>query len=465
MTPVAYQLDSNRQRDFALDIVRKLRKAGFVAYWAGGCVRDLLLGRQPKDYDVATSATPEQIRDLFGHRRTLAVGAAFGVIVVVGPKRAGTVEVTTFRSEAPYSDGRHPDAVSFTTAEADAQRRDFTINGLFYDPLAERPEARVIDYVDGVEDLRRGVVRAIGEPRERFSEDKLRLLRAVRFAATFDFELDPATRQAVCELAPTITVVSVERISQEMRLMLVHTNRSKALRLLDETNLLDVLLPELVPLNRLPDEGPNGSLWAHTLAVVEQLREPSFPLALAALLHEAGRAVAAADASETAMIDRASGVGEESAQGKAALGARVAEEICLRWRLSNKETERVCWLVAHQADLVQAPRMPWSQLQPILTCEGIEELLALHEAESLARGADTAAVEYCRQLLRRPQAELNPPPLVTGDDLIQHGVPPGKIYKLLLDKVRSAQLDGAISTRSEALKLVDQLLAQVRQWP
>src|SRR3954462_9234325 len=190
----------SRQRDFALEIAQKLRDAGFEALWAGGCVRDELLGLTPKDYDVATSATPEQIRDLFGLRRTLPIGAAFGVITVLGPRPTGQIEVATFRTDAAYSDGRHPDSVSFTTAEHDAQRRDFTINGLFYDPIAEK----VVDYVKGQEDLKRRTIRAIGDPHLRLSEDKLRMLRAIRFAAAFSFNIDPDTLQAIQEMAPQI---------------------------------------------------------------------------------------------------------------------------------------------------------------------------------------------------------------------------------------------------------------------
>ena len=221
------------QRRFAADVVRRLRAAGFEAYWAGGCVRDQLLGRTPKDYDVATSATPEQIRTLFGRRRTLAIGAAFGVISVIGPKPAGMVEVTTFRRDAAYSDGRHPDSVTFSSAEEDASRRDFTINGLFYDPV----EQRVIDFVGGQKDLAERHVRAIGCARDRFAEDKLRMLRAVRFAAAFDFTLDDEARAAIAEMAAEIHVVSPERIAMEMRRLLADSSRAAGVRLLLETGL------------------------------------------------------------------------------------------------------------------------------------------------------------------------------------------------------------------------------------
>jgi poly(A) polymerase len=234
-------IDPRLQREFAVDVVAKLRAAGFEAYWAGGCVRDQLLGREPKDFDVATDARPDEIRGIFGFRRTVAVGEAFGVIKVVGRKPEGEVEVATFRQDASYSDGRHPDSVRFSTPEADAQRRDFTINGLFYDPLDDR----VIDFVGGQEDLARRMVRAIGDARARFAEDKLRLLRGVRIAATFDFTLEPATRDAIKAMADQITVVSAERIAAEMRLMLVHPRRARALELLRELGLLKIILPEV----------------------------------------------------------------------------------------------------------------------------------------------------------------------------------------------------------------------------
>ena len=233
-------VDSKAARRFAKNVVEKLRAAGYEALWAGGCVRDQLLEREPKDYDVATSATPEQVRDVFGRRRTLAIGAAFGVITVPGKGNEGQVEVATFRQDATYSDGRHPDSVKFSSAKEDAQRRDFTINGLFFDPL----EDRVIDYVGGQDDLSKKVVRAIGDPDQRIGEDKLRMLRAVRFAATYDFELDAGTASAIRQRASEMTVVSAERIAEELRRMLSHPDRARAVSLLEAVDLLGVILPE-----------------------------------------------------------------------------------------------------------------------------------------------------------------------------------------------------------------------------
>ncbi len=421
-----------KQREFAVDVVRKLRTAGFVAYWAGGCVRDQLLGRVPKDYDVATDATPPQIRNLFGHRRTLAVGAAFGVITVLGPPAAGQIEVATFRRDAPYSDGRHPDSVSFSTAREDALRRDFTVNGLFYDPIDEE----VIDFVGGQEDLARRMIRAIGAPRQRFGEDKLRMLRAVRFSAAFGFTLEADTLGAIREMAAGITVVSPERIAMEMRQVLVDRSRVAAVRLLLETGLAAVLLPEIVPADEPGQRRLDATLNVlerldvlEQLDVLERLGPPGFPLALAALLYQ--------------HVD-----------------PPRAAQVCKRWRLSNHERDRVCWLLEHHASLKRAPWAPWSTVQRILIADGAEDLLKLNEAAALAGCGQmtTAEIAWCLGKLAQPREVLDPPPLVTGDDLIRHGVPTGPSYRVLLERVRDAQLDDQIHTKTEALALVDRLL-------
>lgn len=428
-------LDPEKQREFALDVVRTLRSHGFESYWAGGCVRDRLLGHPPKDYDVATTALPEQIREVFTRRRTVPIGAQFGVITVVGPKPAGQVEVATFRQDATYSDGRHPDAVEFSTPEADAHRRDFTINGLFYDPL----EDRVIDFVGGVADLGRGVVRAIGEPRARFQEDKLRLLRAVRFTATFDFALDPATRDSVEAMAGEIGVVSVERIAEEMRRMLTHRSRASAVDLLRSVGLLDQILPELSTANdatAMTSIGrPGPAAWQAALAALHLLTEPSFSLPLAALIHP--------------FVDGAG-----------------AWTLARRWKLSNDDSKRVRWLIENQTALVGARQMAWSRLQPLLTTSGIEDLIELHVALAGVTGSESTAtasaadLAHCREKLDLPPDVLDPSPLLTGDDLVAHGVPRGKSYQRLLQAVRDAQLEGRILTREDALTLVDRLRSE-----
>jgi tRNA nucleotidyltransferase/poly(A) polymerase len=408
------------QRAFALEIAQKLRAAGFEALWAGGCVRDELLGLTPKDYDVATSATPDQIRGLFGRRRTLAIGASFGVITVLGPKAAGQVEVATFRTDAAYSDGRHPDSVTFTTAEHDAERRDFTINGLFFDPIA----AKIVDYVDGQEDLKARILRAIGDPRLRLSEDKLRMLRAVRFAASFNFSIEPDTLRAIQEMAPEINTVSAERIGSEIRRMLLDSNRAQALALLRETNLLSQVLPEI---GDLPE-----TVFNETARVLAALDQPSISLALAVILLLAPRS------------------------------SLLAPTVGRRLRFTNKEIERAAWLLANKSLIAQAPQLPWPNLQRLLTHEGALELLSLHEA---AAGPDDPALAFCRERLAWPAERLNPRPLVDGSALIHHGLTPGPHFSNLLEQVRDAQLNREINSREEALALVDRLRASEKTLP
>jgi poly(A) polymerase len=415
-------LDPDQQRTFALEVVEKLRAQGHESYWAGGCVRDQLLGRTPKDYDVATSARPEEIRAIFGQRRTIAVGAAFGVITVLGPKAAGQIEVATFRQDVSYTDGRRPNQVRFSSSREDALRRDFTINGMFYDPLQEQ----MIDFVGGQDDLQNHLIRAIGDPRERFTEDKLRLLRAVRFAAAFEFSLEIETAAAIRQMAPEITVVSAERITAEMRAMLEGPARVRAVELLDQTGLLHVIFPEVVVWHgqtSLPVDASNNDTWQQTLAVLSALDQPTFALALAALLH----AVPTTDA---------------------------AESVSRRWKLSNKDADRLAWLIEHHSSLQGAPQQPWSQLQPLLIHDGRNELLALHEAKTRIGIGAQADVDFCRAKLTLLPEQLDPPPLITGEDLIELGLPQGKAYARLLRAARTAQLDGRISTRAEALALV-----------
>ena len=423
-------IDPEQSRRFAIEVVKKLRQAGFQAYWAGGCVRDQLLNREPKDYDVATNATPDEIREVFGPRRTLAIGAAFGVIIVLGPKTANQVEVATFRRDAQYSDGRHPDSVTFSSAEEDAQRRDFTINGLFYDPI----DKRIIDYVDGHEDLRQRLVRAIGDPFARIAEDKLRMLRAVRMASTFDFALDASTLSAVEQKAHELTVVSAERITSELRLMLVHPNRCRAARLLAESRLLTVILPAL---QGIAPEG-SGQLddapWQRTRRVLECLDDPTFSMAFAALIRECA----------------------PSAKRRVPEVSRIAE----RLRLTNKEERETEFLLAHEHQVRSASRIPWPQLQRILVQEGATDLVAYSHAVAEATGEGTHETDFCRDKLSLPKEELDPPPLLGGNDLKVAGLPPGPAYKRIIEAVRDAQLENRVGTKQEALDLARQLSSQ-----
>jgi poly(A) polymerase len=436
------------EREYALEVVQRLRQSGYEALWAGGCVRDELLGLKPKDYDVATSARPEEVRRLF--RRTIAVGMNFGVVEVLGPRTdAGplSVEVATFRSDVSYSDGRHPDAVVFSSAREDALRRDFTINGMFFDPI----ERQLIDYVGGQQDLQARLLRAIGDAATRFAEDKLRMLRAARIATRYDLALDAATTVAIQSMADQIAVVSAERIAEELRKLLVYPDRARGVQLLHDLKLAAAFLPELLPMKGLrqgPPSAPTGDLWEHVLRVLDLLGpEPSFPLAFAALLHDIGK-----PRTLGRTPDRYTFYYHEH------VGRRMAGEICQRLKLSNAERERIEWLVEKHQFLSDARQMRTSKLKVILSHAGIQELLALHRADALASGRSIEHVEYCEQLLREwTPADLNPEPILTGHDLTDLGLKPGPLFKRLLDAVREAQLEGTIKSKNDALHLVKQI--------
>lgn len=405
------------QREFALEVVRRLRSAGHEALWAGGCVRDQLLGLAPKDYDVATSARPEEVRELFGTRRTLAIGAAFGVIAVLARRPLHPIDVATFRSDGDYLDGRRPASVAFTDARHDAERRDFTINGLFFDPVS----AEVVDYVGGVADLKARVLRAIGDPLKRFSEDKLRLLRAVRFAATYELTFDPATFRAVQAMAGDVGQVSGERIGAELRRIIVHRSRSRGAALLSASGLASPLLPEVAPHALANDE-----LWLVALKRLEQLADATVPLGLAALLF--------------GMVDPGD-----------------VRQLGQRLRLSNKEVDRTMWLLEHLPAMLDAASLPWPRLQRLLVHDGRDELLAL-QASILP--ANDPGLARCREQLALPSEELNPPPLVTGDDLLRNGVRAGRQFTQLLEHLRDQQLDGALLTAEDALRAAQRWMAE-----
>jgi poly(A) polymerase len=426
-------LDPVLQREFAVEVVRRLKDSGFTALWAGGCVRDLLLGKTPKDYDVATDATPDQVRKVFKARKTLDVGASFGVIMVVGSKKAGSVEVATFRSDGSYSDGRRPDSVTFSSPEEDAQRRDFTINGMFFDPL----EHKVLDFVGGERDLSQGYVRAIGDPHDRMREDKLRMLRAVRFTAHLEFGLARTTKAAVIEMAPQIHVVSAERIAAELRRMLTDRHRHVAVALANEVGLLREILPEVVmhgsgvDLQDTEDQKPQQVLatsenLSPQLSALRLLQEPSFELAFAMLLRDVPN----------------------------------VEAICRRLKLSNDELERTAWLVRQQDALREPDELSLAQLKRLLAHPFSDDLLALTRATLLAEQAELKPVLFCERFLETTSAEdLNPPPLVTGDDLIALGLKPGPQFKQLLEEVRDAQLNGELADRDAALEWVRQQMS------
>ncbi len=440
---------SEGPREFAVGVVRTLRAAGFQALWAGGCVRDLTLGLTPSDYDVATDALPEQVIALFP-RRTIPVGESFGVVRVRGPHGSGhEVEVATFRSDGAYVDGRRPDSVVFTTPRLDAERRDFTINGMFFDPFT----GEVIDYVGGLDDLRGKVLRAIGDPSARFREDKLRLLRAARFAARFDFRIDPATRGALVAMADQLPVVAAERVAQELRRMLVHESRARAMDLMMDTGLMAAAIPPVVAMRGIfqgKPVQPEGDLWAHTLLVLDLLPPgPSFPLALAALLHDVGKP-------PTRSVHH----GRPSFHNHEAVGREIADDLSRRLKLSNSERDRVVWLVEFHQYLGEAKRLREAKLKRILASPGIEDLLALHRADALASTGDAGQIDYCEFYLRtQPGGPINPPPLVTGHDLQRHGLVPGPHFATILEQVREAQLDRQVGSKREALDWIDQKVA------
>jgi len=441
--------DAESCRDFALEVVRRVRQAGYQSLWAGGCVRDLILGQTPADYDVATDATPEQVMRILPFP-AVTVGISFGVVRVRDPRRRGVeVEVATFRSDGAYVDGRRPESVVFSSPELDAARRDFTINGMFMDPLTNE----LIDYVGGHADLKQHVLRAIGEPAARFHEDKLRLLRGIRLAARFRLRIEPATRAAIQLMAGQVVSVSAERIAQELRRMLVHESRARAMDLALDLGLVAAILPPLLSMKGLfqgKPMQPEGDLWDHTMLVLDLLpSEPSFPLAFAALMHDAGKP-------STRVFHH----GRYGFPNHEQAGARIADRLCRSLKLSNAEREQITWLVAFHQYLGEARKLRESKLKRILAEPGIEDLLALHRADALASTGNAEHIDYCRHYLEdEPAGPINPPPLITGDDLVRHGLKPGVQFATILEQARDAQLNGQIRSTREALEWVDRHLA------
>jgi poly(A) polymerase len=444
--------DNEAQRQFALEIVKRLRQAGFQSLWAGGSVRDLILGQTPADYDVATDATPEQVMAVLPYR-AVTVGISFGVVRVHRQQGQAVVEVevATFRSDGAYVDGRRPESVVFSSPELDAARRDFTINGMFLDPLSN--PNRLIDYVGGHADIQNRVLRAIGEPLARLREDRLRVLRAIRLAARFQLEIEPATLAAVKAMAGQVIGVSAERIAQELRRMLVHDSRDRAMALAFDTGVIAAILPALVPMKGLfqgKPVQPEGNLWDHTMLVLKHLPpNPSFTLAFAALLHDVGKP-------STRVLHH----GRISFHNHEQVGARIADRLCLDLKLSNTERDRITWLVEYHQYLGEAKKLRESKLKRILAKPGIDDLLALHRADALASTGNTEHVDYCHEYLRvQPAGPINPPPLITGHDLVRHGLEPGAQFAIILEQVREAQLNRQIHNKREALEWVDRQLA------
>lgn len=444
----------------ALRIVETLREKGYETCLAGGCVRDLLLNREPADYDVATSATPDAVLDLFP--RTFAVGAHFGVVLVADEETV--TEVATFRSDGAYSDGRRPDTVRYTlSAEEDVQRRDFTINGLLLDPtraadFLDNPKAlraAVIDHVNGLADLDAGLIRAIGNPAKRFEEDQLRLLRAVRFAARFRFAIEPQTLAAIRAAAPKIAAISRERIRDEITKMLTEGRARRAFELLGETGLLAEVLPEITKMKGVaqpPQYHPEGDVWTHTLMLLDQL-EPGAPMTLAwgALLHDVGKPATFRIAPDRIRFD-----------GHVEVGVAIGAEICRRFRFSNEETHQILALIENHMRFGDVERMKASTLKRFFRLDRFEEHLALHKMDCLAASGNLDNWNYARErYAAMPEEAVRPTPLLTGRELIAAGYHPGPRFKEILHAVEDAQLEGAIATPEEAMALVRQ---RFREW-
>jgi poly(A) polymerase len=483
----------------ALRIAQTLREHGHQAYFAGGCVRDLLLGLTPQDYDVATSAIPPEITALF--RKTLAVGAHFGVILVVQSINGfeTTTEVATFRHDGTYSDGRRPDAVRFSTSpEEDVLRRDFTINGMLLDPIAFEatgdPTTSVLDYVHGREDLAAGIIRAIGDPTLRFTEDKLRMLRAIRFAARLNFTIDPATTAAITAQAATIHHVSAERVRDELTRILTEGGARRGFELLADTCLLAQIIPEALKMKGVaqpPEYHPEGDVWTHTMLLLEKLpgatnsplpsREASrtvrsttkdgvphpfaassrmggthespqpvsATLAWGALLHDIGKPATYQPPNPAIPNDRIRFNGHVEA------GVRIAEVILARLRFSNEETAQILALIKNHMRFGDILHMKQSTLKRFLRLPRFDEHLALHYLDASSAHGDLRLYDFARtQFHAEPAEEHRAAPLLTGADLIAAGYRPSPQFKPMLELAEDAQLEGTITTREQALALI-----------
>ena len=471
-------------RDCAIQIIRTLRERGHQAYLVGGCVRDLLLGREPADYDVATDATPDQVMKIFPE--TYAVGAQFGVVLVpvageaaatarektedagegaratraeaadraqTNHSKAHAVEVATFRSDLGYSDGRHPDEVRFSKdPREDLARRDFTINGMMLDitPDGELPDpisGGLLDFVGGRKDLESHVIRAIGDPELRFAEDKLRMLRGVRFAARFDYTIEPTTLAAIRKLAPEISQVSRERVRDELTKMLTEGQARRAFLLLDETGLLREVLPEISAMKGVeqpPEFHPEGDVFVHTLLLLGNLPHPSpATLAWGALLHDVGKPPT------FRVEDRI------RFNGHVEVGVKMAEEICGRMRFSNDDTDQILALVDNHMRFGHAQRMKESTLKKFIRLPRFEEHMELHRLDCRGSHGDLTTYNFMlEKIANMPPEVVRPAPLITGRDLIEAGYEPGPLFKEILSEVEDAQLEGRLQSREQAMEFV-----------
>ncbi len=434
-----------------------LKAKGYQAYLVGGCVRDILLGREPADYDVATDATPDVVQRIFP--RSLAVGAQFGVIIVLDDsveQDPAQTEVATFRSDIGYTDGRHPDRVAYTESpEEDVRRRDFTINGLLLDPETNE----VLDFVGGRKDIQAGVIRAIGDPMRRFTEDKLRMLRAVRFSARFDYVIEPNSANSIVALAALIAQVSAERLRDELTKILTEGAARRGFELLDSMGLLIQLLPEVSKMKGVaqpPEYHPEGDVWIHTLLLLEKLTTGCSPtLAWGVLLHDVGKPPTFAPAEVTGDRIRFN----EHAE----IGTRIAEAMCRRWRFSNEETGQIAALVANHMKFKDVLNMRLATLKKFVRQEHFEEHLELHRLDCLSSHGNLENYDFTRHFIEStPPDEVRPPRLLTGDDLKSMGFLPGPAFREILEAVENAQLDGRIADHEAAIQMVQQRFGSLK---
>ena len=429
-------------KEHALQVIRTLHEAGFHAFLVGGCVRDLLLGREPADYDVATDATPDDVMRIFP--KTYAVGAQFGV-VLVAVNESETVEVATFRSDMGYSDGRHPDEVRFTKSpQEDVQRRDFTINGMLMDPLT----GEVLDYVGGRKDLDDGILRAIGDPEKRFAEDKLRMLRAVRFASRFGYILERGTIEGIQKLAPQIDQVSPERVRDELTKMLTEGRARLAFFMLYASRLMREVLPEIAAMKGVeqpPEFHPEGDVFIHTLLLLDNLPHPcAATLAWGALLHDVGKPPTFRRAPDRIRFD-----------DHVDVGVKIAEGICQRLHFSNEDTAQIIALVDNHMRFAQADRMSESTLKKFMRLPRFEEHLELHRLDCAASHGKFESYNFVKEKLASiPPEVMRPAPLVTGADLIAAGYEPGPRFRQILEAVEDGQLENRLKNHEEGMEFV-----------
>jgi putative nucleotidyltransferase with HDIG domain len=427
---------SERGEDLARSIVRQLRESGHAAWLVGGCVRDLLLGITPKDFDIATSAPPDALLAMFP--KADRVGAHFGVVLV--HEEDAHVEVATFRHDLDYKDGRRPSGVHFeTNPEKDVLRRDFTINALLLDPFS----GEVVDYTGGRADLEARIIRAIGDPTRRFQEDHLRLLRAVRFAARLNFTIESATFAAIRQLAPAIRTISAERVRDEISRILIEGGARRGFELLDDSGLLREILPEVAAMKGVeqpPEFHPEGDVWTHTLIMLDGLHEPSLELALGVLLHDVGKPATFRIADRIRF------------DGHVEKGVEIARKLLGRLRFSNDTIERVEALIANHMRFKDVPNMRESKVKRFLRMPEFEEHMALHRLDCLSSHGSLVNYDFVRSKQNElPPEDLKPAPLITGRDLIHAGCKPGPAFAVALHEAEDAQLEGRVTTKEEAL--------------